>query len=190
MTEHHAHTHFHGRAEKPVAQGQAKDPVCGMSVDLHTTKHRHTHSGAPYHFCSAGCQLKFVADPAKYLSAAKEDVTVPAGTVYTCPMHLEIRRDGPGSCPICGMALEHLLVEKADGPSAELVDMTLRFWLGLAFTVPVFARSSSVERGAVGRVAVWSNVIHPNRDHVAAPELAAGLQPGRRIGRRISARSD
>ena len=146
MAEHHHHTHTdaghghsHGMQGAAPVEGKVKDPVCGMSVDPHTAKYRHTHNGATYYFCSAGCQAKFVADPAKYLGPAKVEVPVPAGTIYTCPMHPEVRRDGPGSCPICGMALEPLLVEASDGPSAELVDMTRRFWIGLVLTLPVFA---------------------------------------------------
>ena len=76
-----------------------------MTVDPHTAKHRADHRGHTYYFCSAGCRTKFIADPQKYLGErAPEPVT--AGTIYTCPMHPEIRQVGPGSCPICGMALE------------------------------------------------------------------------------------
>ncbi|KMO38820.1 haloacid dehalogenase [Methylobacterium aquaticum] len=113
-----------------------------MTVDPHTAKHRAQHNGRPYYFCSAGCQAKFTADPARYLdpaSATAKAEPVPAGTIYTCPMHPEVRQVGPGSCPICGMALEPLLVSADIGPSAELVDMTRRFWIGLALTLPVFA---------------------------------------------------
>ena len=114
------------------------DPVCGMTVNPHTTPHRHTHQGHPYYFCSAGCRTKFAADPAKYLSpehAAAEPA--PAGTVYTCPMHPEVRQIGPGPCPICGMALEPEITTAATGPNPELADMTRRFWIGLLFTFPV-----------------------------------------------------
>ena len=79
------------------------DPVCGMAVDPHTTPHRHTYQGHPYYFCSDGCRTKFAAEPARYLSpAAAAALGVAAGTIYTCPMHPQIRQIGPGHCPICG----------------------------------------------------------------------------------------
>jgi Cu+-exporting ATPase len=135
--EHHGH-HRGGRIAGATAD--VKDPVCGMSVDPHTARHTAMHAGRPYYFCSAGCRAKFVAAPEKYLApeAARAE-PVAAGTVYTCPMHPEIRQLGPGSCPICGMALEPELVTAETGPNPELVDMTRRFWIGLALTVPVFA---------------------------------------------------
>jgi P-type Cu+ transporter len=117
----------------------AKDPVCGMDVDPHTAKHRAEHAGRPYYFCCAGCKTKFLADPQKYLGDAEAPAAqVPAGTIYTCPMHPEIRQVGPGSCPICGMALEPDVVTADAAPNAELQDMTRRLWIGLALAVPVF----------------------------------------------------
>ncbi|HEX5779796.1 MAG TPA: heavy metal translocating P-type ATPase [Xanthobacteraceae bacterium] len=128
---HHAHDH---------SQHLATDPVCGMKVDPHTAKHRATYEGRTYYFCSARCREKFETDPARYLKKDKAATApVPAGTIYTCPMHPEIRQVGPGSCPICGMALEPLLVSADSGPNPELADMTRRFWIGLALTIPVFA---------------------------------------------------
>jgi Cu+-exporting ATPase len=116
-----------------------KDPVCGMSVDPHTAKHKAEHAGRAYYFCSAGCRTKFIADPARYLTEkALPTEPVPEGTIYTCPMHPEVQQVGPGSCPICGMALEPLLVTADTGPNPELADMTRRFWIGLAFALPVF----------------------------------------------------
>jgi len=115
------------------------DPVCGMTVDPFQTPHHTHHDGVDYHFCSAGCRTKFVADPERYLSG--EAVTpedVPPGTIWTCPMDPEVRQDHPGPCPICGMALEPELMSADTGPSAELVDMTQRFWIGLALALPVF----------------------------------------------------
>ncbi|MFA7604752.1 MAG: heavy metal translocating P-type ATPase, partial [Novosphingobium sp.] len=117
-----------------------KDPVCGMTVDPATAAHRADHDGETYYFCSAGCREKFVADPARYLnpaSAPNEDAA--AGTIWTCPMHPEVRQDHPGACPICGMALEPAQVTADAGPSPELIDMTRRFWIGLALAIPVFA---------------------------------------------------
>jgi Cu+-exporting ATPase len=137
--DHHAQT---GTAHDHAAAGvtdRVMDPVCGMSVDPHTTAHRFTHRGHPYYFCSAGCRTKFAADPGKYLASEAQGAApepVPAGTIYTCPMHPEIRQLGPGACPICGMALEPEVATA--GPNPELADMTRRFWIGLALTAPVF----------------------------------------------------
>jgi Cu+-exporting ATPase len=117
-----------------------RDPVCGMSVDPHTAKHTATHAGRPYYFCSARCRERFIADPQKFLAPQEARAEpVPEGTIYTCPMHPEIRQVGPGSCPICGMALEPEFATADTGPNPELVDMTRRFWIGLALTLPVFA---------------------------------------------------
>src|SRR5215813_6673434 len=99
--DHAHHGHAHAAPERDVL-----DPVCGMTVDPHTTPHRHPHQGHPYYFCSSGCRTKFAADPQKYLGGVKAAKPVPEGTIYTCPMHPEIRQVGPGTCPICGMALE------------------------------------------------------------------------------------
>jgi P-type Cu+ transporter len=135
---HHVHGHAHHAAP---AGATALDPVCGMTVDPATTLHRAAHAGRDYFFCSAGCRSKFVADPQKYLApkAAAAAPEVPAGSIYTCPMHPQIRQVGPGSCPICGMALEPELVSAEAEPNPELIDMTRRFWIGLALTLPVAA---------------------------------------------------
>ncbi|MGY4449142.1 Cu+-exporting ATPase [Bradyrhizobium sp. i1.3.1] len=128
--QHHAHDH--GAAATTVL-----DPVCGMTVDPATSKHHHTHHGETFHFCSAGCRTKFAADPAKYLVREKApEPEMPAGTIYTCPMHPEIRQVGPGSCPICGMALEPEVASLETGPNPELADMTRRFWIGGALALP------------------------------------------------------
>jgi Cu+-exporting ATPase len=137
--DHHTHT---GTARDHAAtrlSDRVIDPVCGMSVDPHTTVHQLTHQGRPYYFCSAGCRTKFAANPKTYLADAGERAApapVPAGTIYTCPMHPEIRQLGPGACPICGMALEPEIATA--GPNPELADMTRRFWIGLVLSVPVF----------------------------------------------------
>jgi Cu+-exporting ATPase len=116
----------------------AKDPVCGMTVDPQTAKHRAEHAGRTWYFCSAGCRAKFESDPAKYLEPAPATAEpAPAGAIYTCPMHPEIRQVGPGSCPICGMALEPEVATAETGPNPELVDMMRRFWIGLALALPV-----------------------------------------------------
>nr|WP_281271736.1 heavy metal translocating P-type ATPase [Hephaestia caeni] len=120
------------------------DPVCGMRVDPATAKHRAEHDGAIHYFCSAGCQAKFEADPARYVAGATLETdnikaqATPEGSIWTCPMHPEIRREAPGSCPICGMALEPLIATADAGPSPELADMTRRFWIGLLLALPVF----------------------------------------------------
>jgi P-type Cu+ transporter len=139
----HGHAHHHGahtgdHHEGAVMDDRATDPVCGMTVNLATSKHRFEHDGHLFHFCSARCQEKFVASPSTYLRPTKEEApSAPVGTIYTCPMHPEIRQDHPGSCPICGMALEPLTATAEAEPNAELIDMTRRFWIGLAVTVPV-----------------------------------------------------
>jgi P-type Cu+ transporter len=140
----HHHDHGHNREHghhRDNAGATVKDPVCGMVVDPATAEHRASHQGQAYFFCSAGCHSKFEANPAAYIA---ETVGTPAdkqaskGAIYTCPMHPEIRQPGPGNCPICGMALEPEIASAEQGPSAELTDMTRRFWVGLALAVPVF----------------------------------------------------
>jgi Cu+-exporting ATPase len=134
---HHNHAgHDHHQAD---AKTLARDPVCGMSVDPATSKHRFDYRGETFHFCSAGCRTKFAADPAKYLDKTKPQPhreNVPDDAVYTCPMHPEIRQIGPGSCPICGMALEPEVASLETGPNPELADMTRRFWIGAILTLP------------------------------------------------------
>jgi P-type Cu+ transporter len=119
----------------------AIDPVCGMTVDPAKTPHHADYRDTAYHFCGASCRTKFVASPLKYLEPAAPATTEPMleGTEFTCPMHPEIRQLGPGSCPICGMALEPLVVTADSGPNHELVDMTRRLWIGFALALPVLA---------------------------------------------------
>jgi YHS domain-containing protein len=132
--------HLHGAGCR--AHGEAvKDPVCGMMVDPAETKDSAAHKGEKVFFCSAGCRTNFVADPERYMAAKDSEAAPPMmaeGTVFTCPMHPEIRRPRFGNCPICGMALEPETATLSDGPNPELLDMTRRFWLGLILTVPVF----------------------------------------------------
>jgi Cu+-exporting ATPase len=109
-----------------------------MTVDPHTAKHRADHGGRTYYFCAAGCRTKFEADPTRYLAPAGAHAEpVKPGAIYTCPMHPQIRQVGPGSCPICGMALEPVDVNAAHGDHPELADMQRRLWIGLALTAPV-----------------------------------------------------
>jgi P-type Cu+ transporter len=128
---HHHHDH---------AVGTVVDPVCGMKVDPATARHKIDHGGKTFYFCSERCRTKFEGDPAKYVHGKVQQVPpagVPEGTIYTCPMHPQIRQVGPGNCPICGMALEPELATADTGPNPELIDMTRRFWAGLALSVPV-----------------------------------------------------
>ncbi len=138
------------------AQASVKDPVCGMTVDPARSAHHATHDGHEYHFCSAGCRTRFIADPTRYLTP-QEPEDLPEGAIWTCPMHPEVRQDHPGACPICGMALEPELVTADTGPSPELVDMTRRFWIALVLTLPVFA----LEMG--GHLFSWLHHLVPMR---------------------------
>jgi len=131
------------------AQGTAIDPVCGMDVEIAGAKLTHVHDSKTYYFCAASCQKRFAADPVRYLdpdakarAAAKEAAKLPKGTKYTCPMDPQIVQDGPGVCPICGMALEPMGAPPLDaGPNPELVDFLHRLKIGAAFTVPLFILS-------------------------------------------------
>ncbi len=136
----HSHSGQHGHdvhhRHDDSASSTIVDPVCGMSVDPETSKHRFEHHGYTYHFCSASCRTKFAAAPEQYLDKSRSQADVPEGTIYTCPMHPEIRQIGPGNCPICGMALEPELATLEAQPNPELADMTRRFWVGLALALP------------------------------------------------------
>jgi P-type Cu+ transporter len=141
-----------GNAAAGATDSRVTDPVCGMKVNAGTAKHHISHEATTYYFCCGGCRAKFVADPGKYLlksAATPTDANTsrqagfyvqPAesGAIYTCPMHPRIRQQGPGSCPICGMALEPLVASAEAAPNHELADMTRRFWFALALTLPVF----------------------------------------------------
>jgi len=128
----------HCHAADAASAATGIDPVCGMTVNPARSPHHLIHAGHAYHFCSAGCRTKFAADPARYLTL-QEPADAPEGAIWTCPMHPEVRQDHPGACPICGMALEPEMVSHDTGPSAELIDMTRRFRIGLALALPVFA---------------------------------------------------
>ena len=124
----------------------ANDPVCGMMVDPLKTAHHAEHAGQAYHFCSAGCRTKFVANPSAYLGAEPKPAPMAApGAIWTCPMHPQIRQIGPGSCPICGMALEPEEPSLDDAPNPELVDFTRRMWIATALTIPLLAVSMFAE---------------------------------------------
>jgi P-type Cu+ transporter len=171
--------------------GTVRDPVCGMSVTPETAAGSVEHDGRTYHFCSRHCVDKLRADPARYLAdlEAKNDATVvmdrvtpagssPAGTTYTCPMHPEIVRDRPGSCPICGMALEPKTVSVDADVDPELADMSRRLWICALLTLPLLVLSMAemvpglVLPGAVsGRALVWIQLV------LAAPVVLWGGLP-------------
>ena len=117
----------------------ATDPVCGMSVNRATASHLARHEGQRFYFCSARCEERFTADPDAYFDETSRPEPMPEGTLYTCPMDPEIVQEGPGDCPICGMALEPMGIPAGDqGPNPELVDFTRRAWIGAALTLPLF----------------------------------------------------
>jgi Cu+-exporting ATPase len=161
---HHHHVHC-DHAAPAEAGTTVLDPVCGMRVDPASSRHHTEHDGQTVHFCSAGCRTKFIADPAEYLhpSAAAAPAPQPPGTIYTCPMHPQIRQEGPGSCPLCGMALEPLEVTAEAGPNVELLDMTRRFWIGAALSAPVVVLEMGGHIPALGlhdlipmRLSIWT----------------------------------
>ena len=120
----------------------AIDPVCGMKVKVATAKNTTQHDGHTYYFCNPKCLVKFTGDPGKYLKPQPAEALpppAPPGTIFTCPMHPEVRQVGPGSCPQCGMALEPAEITLDQGPNEELVDTTRRLWIGGALAVPVVA---------------------------------------------------
>jgi heavy metal translocating P-type ATPase len=132
-----SHVHEHHQV---TASPTVKDPVCGMDVDPANSEHHVEYDGSTYHFCSVHCQTKFEANPAQYTGPQPAATTPAVGSAeqeYTCPMHPEIRQMGPGACPICGMALEPVMVTVDTGPSAELANMTRRFWVAVALSIPV-----------------------------------------------------
>jgi Cu+-exporting ATPase len=129
-----------------------RDPVCGMSVDPTKSKPTAEYAGTTYHFCGPGCAAKFKSDPAKFLNASSPSsmhtpphapTRLAAPNEYTCPMHPEILRPAPGSCPICGMALEPRVASAAEEENHELTSMTRRFWVSVALAIPVLALGMS-----------------------------------------------
>jgi Cu+-exporting ATPase len=177
------------KTEGPLAN-RVKDPVCGMLVDPTRPGASHDHDGVTYYFCkNPRCLERFKADPAKYLAGAAatsapatstggaapsapsamalepEHPVAPATkTEWTCPMHPEIVRDAPGSCPICGMALEPRVITEQEPENHELVDMTRRFWVSVALTIPVLVLTMSemlppVAHLMSGRVRAWVELV-------------------------------
>jgi P-type Cu+ transporter len=160
------------------------DPVCGMQVDPSAAAARVTHEGREFFFCTPTCRNKFVADPTKYSRPANGGPTLtpatrtPAGTEYTCPMHPEIVRNGPGTCPICGMALEPRTVTLDGDDNLELRDMSRRFWVSAALAAPILllAMADMIPGGPVGRVisaraVIWLELI------LATPVVLSGGRP-------------
>ena len=153
------HAHDHPGATATNA-GTVRDPVCGMMVDPATTPHHARHDGNDYAFCSDGCRRRFIADPQRYLAAPAGVVKpAPAGTRYTCPMHPEIVQDGPGSCPLCGMALESAMPSLEEGENPELTDFRRRFWWSLPLSVATMALAmlamTPVLHGLAPDLRVW-----------------------------------
>jgi len=131
---HHADPHGHGETAAPAGK-RAIDPVCGMTVDMHAGKPTYVHGGHTYYFCSDGCRLKFAKEPERFLDKKGEPEPLPKGTLYTCPMHPEIVQEGPGHCPICGMALEPMGVPGEDEVNPELIDFTRRLWVAVPLSL-------------------------------------------------------
>jgi len=125
------------------------DPVCGMTVDPAKTPHHATQEGREYHFCGGRCRERFVAEPAKFLAPATPGAPMPAGTIYTCPMHPEVRQEGPGSCPKCGMALEPAMPSLGDD-GGEVTSLGRRLYTLVVLTVPVFLIAMAPD--IIGRV--------------------------------------
>jgi P-type Cu+ transporter len=117
----------------------ATDPVCGMKVDPNAGRPSYDHAGDTYHFCSEGCRTKFAADPDRYLTKRGDPKPAPKGTLYTCPMHPEIVQEGPGHCPICGMALEPMGVPPEITDNPELRDFNRRLMVAVPLSLALLA---------------------------------------------------
>jgi Cu+-exporting ATPase len=157
-------------ASRNTSNQLTRDPVCGMTVDPQSAAGSFEYDGQTYLFCGLGCLDKFRADPRRFLNAAAKTPieiqpapqTKSAKAEYTCPMHPQIIRDAPGSCPICGMALETRTVSLAEDENPELVDMTRRFWVSVVLTIPLlliamsdFVPGNPLERIVSMRVLGW-----------------------------------
>ncbi|ODU00329.1 MAG: copper-translocating P-type ATPase [Planctomycetes bacterium SCN 63-9] len=155
-----------------------KDPVCGMNVEPALAKWSDEWNGQTYHFCGKSCRDRFHADPSRFISGAgkRAEPEAPAGSLYTCPMDPEIVRDRPGSCPICGMALEPMMPSLNDDANPELVEMTRRFWICLALSLPVLIIAMgemvpAFRSFATSRTATWVQLA------LAAPVVIWGGWP-------------
>ncbi|MBX2988831.1 MAG: heavy metal translocating P-type ATPase [Bdellovibrionaceae bacterium] len=148
MKHDHGQSHGHHHAEKgDSSTSLVTDPVCGMRIDPRTAKGgRSRFEGRDYSFCSPRCKTKFESDPRAYLHRDDSAPLLPAADearVYTCPMHPEIRRKGPGHCPLCGMALEPEEVSAEEGENPELADMTRRLRVSVALSLPLLILAMS-----------------------------------------------
>jgi len=139
-----------------------------MTVDPATAKHRAEHAGHGYYFCSARCREKFIAEPGRYIVGSPEGrgpaAAAPGEVLWTCPMHPQIVRSAPGSCPICGMALEPMTPAAGEAENPELRDMTRRFWVGVAVSLPLLA------------IAMAEHVNKPALDALISPRLLVWVQ--------------
>ncbi|MBU2047893.1 MAG: heavy metal translocating P-type ATPase [Gammaproteobacteria bacterium] len=152
-------SHGHSKVSR-ADDGPSTDPVCGMTVDPAATAHHARHDGSDYHFCSDGCRRKFIADPQRYLEPASHiGDPAPTGTLYTCPMHPKIVQEGPGTCPLCGMALEPKMPSLDEGENPELIDFRRRFWWSLPLSVATMALAmlamTPVLHGLAPDLRVW-----------------------------------
>ena len=142
-----------------------RDPVCGMSVDPATARYRAEHAGRDYFFCSARCRERFTAKPARYLAPAAPTARATSGeSLWTCPMHPQIVRGEPGSCPICGMALEPTTPQAGEAANPELADMTRRFWVGVVLSAPLLG------------IAMADHLAKPALDALIPPHIAVWVQ--------------
>ncbi len=160
---------------------KVRDPVCGMMVDPASAVGKHEHRGKTYYFCNPRCLEKFRAEPEKYLAPSPVSLggpTAPASAIYTCPMHLEIVRDRPGACPLCGMALEPRTVTLEEEENPELIDMRRRFWVSVALTAPVFFLAmSDLIPGQPVQHALSPALIHWIQLALATPVVLWGGRP-------------
>ena len=151
----HVHCHHHAAHDQDHGT-MVTDPVCGMKIDTRTAEHHYRIGETDHYFCSARCLDRFKANPDQYLNPPDHDpaVSAPAmgalpeaaaGTIWTCPMHPQIRRDGPGQCPICGMALEPLEPTLEESPNPELIDMNRRFWISAVLSLPLIILTFGAE---------------------------------------------
>jgi len=144
------------RDPQPTA---VRDPVCGMAVDPALSLHHTEYQGHLYHFCGNRCRERFLAEPARYLTSSVPQ-PLAAGR-WTCPMHQQIVRDAPGSCPICGMALEPMAPTAGEAANPELHDMTRRFWVSVALSLPLatIAMSAHLAPLLPSHAAIWAQLI-------------------------------
>ena len=163
----HGHTVQHGEMTAAPA-GEFTDPVCGMSVSPDTAAGKHEHNGETYYFCSQSCVQRFKADPERFLKPIPQE-DLPQDVEYTCPMHPEVVQIGPGSCPLCGMALEPKEITLDDKPDPEFVDMKRRFRISAILTVPVFVL-------AMAEMFVDFNTLFPSWPHGRASTLSLWIQ--------------